>query len=641
MDIALFLLIIVGFFNAGRVFTKNIWGLKFSGPAESFVFSTALGSIIASMLITGLAFTGQVSPLTCGIVLAVLVLSGAGSLKGCGPNIMAGWHSLSFFPLSPFKTTVQLILAVLVLLSLSLALAPAFATDTLVYHLAVPKAFLEAGGIVNLPNNIFSFYPQHMEMLYLFALALGADHLAQLTGLGIVFLLLIALHQYYRKQGSATYALLVPAIFLSTPTFFTVAYSAYVDVQTAAYLFLSFYAWDNWRTQKQTGWFYLMVAFVGTALATKLTAVIALPMAVLGIALQNKTQPQKALGQCFILIFGALLFILPWLARNYYFTGNPLAPFFMQIFGGEQGMNWDITRSMQHFQYFSSYGMGHGILDFLLLPINLTFFSEIHSLRFDGQTGILYFLLVPALFSLRRQSMPMVVTFAIFMVFWFTQTQQIRLLATPFAFLTVLSVKGLEGWLSSHSEKTGDREKNFLFAILLLGLLFNTSLIAKTWLQIQPLPYILQKEGREPFLMRQIKSYPFYLLANHNVDKDEKILLVYMRNLGFLLDKPFFSDSIFEAHTLKEIIDEEVYAEGIIVRLKSLGITHVMFNYSFVFGENSALSMGERAIFKNFLHKHAQRIRVKNGFLLYRFVLDLKSEKNNTTSGPLPIPLNH
>ena len=37
----------------------------------------------------------------------------------------------------------------------------------------------------------------------MFALALGSDSLAQLTGMGIVFLLLLALWQYYRQEGSA------------------------------------------------------------------------------------------------------------------------------------------------------------------------------------------------------------------------------------------------------------------------------------------------------------------------------------------------------------------------------------------------------------------------------------------------------
>ena len=639
MDAILFLLIMLAFLSVGKAVIRKIWRLDFTSPTEEFVFSSALGSIIASVMVTGLVFIGQASSSACWALLVILLAPGLGFLKNLRQCKFKA--SPTFFPLSPLKTSAQIVLGILVFFSLSLALAPAFATDALVYHLAVPKAYLEAGGIINLPNNVFSFYPQHTEMLYLFALAMGTDHLAQLTGLGIVFLLLIALHQYYRQKGSATYALLVPTVFISTPAFFTVAYSAYVDLQAAVYIFMAFYAWENWKSRKQTGWFYMMVIFVGTALATKLTALIALPIAFLGVALQNNSSPKKVLGQCFVLVLGALLFILPWWGKNYFFTGNPFAPFFMQLFGGEQGMNWDLERSLQHFQYFSSYGMGHGILDFLLLPINLTFFGQPHSLRFDGQVGILYFLLLPALYGLRRHSMPMVITFLIFMVFWFTQTQQARLLGIPFAFLVILSIKGLEEWFSSESGKVDKQGKNFLLAVMVFGLLFNTSLIAKTWAQIQPLPYIFQKESREPFLMRQLKSYSVYLSANHLVDRDEKILLVYMRNFGFLMDKPFFSDSVFENHTLKEIIDEEVYAGDIINRLKSMSITHILFNHKFVFGENSAFSPGEKGILKNFLSRHAQRILVKNEFFLYRFVLDLKLGNSNNTSGLISIPMNH
>ena len=623
MDVLLFLLIMLAFLSAGRTITGKIWLLNFKSPTEAFVFSSALGSIIASVMVTTLAFLGQVSSLTCWGVLAILFASGLGFLKE-----LRKWKLktvLTFYPLSPLKTSIQIILGTLFFLSLSLALVPAFATDAMVYHLAVPKAYLEAGGVINLPNNIFSFYPQHTEMLYLLALALGTDHLAQLTGLGIVFLLLIALHQYYRQNSSETYALLVPALFLSTPTFFAVAYSGYVDLQAAAYTFMAFYAWENWRSRKQIGWFYLMTAFVGAALATKLSAIIALPIAFLGVVMQDEESPKKALGHCLILALGSLLLILPWWGRNYFFTGNPFAPFFMQIFGGDQGMNWDLERSLQHFQYFSTYGMGHGILDFLLLPINLTFFGQPNSLKFDGQIGILYFLLLPALLELRRQSVSIVVVFSIFMVFWFTQNQQTHLLSTPFAFLAILSIKGLEEWFSSQSSKVSVIGKNFFLIVLMLGLIFNTSLIVKVWAQIAPLPYIFQKESREPFLMRQIRSYPVYLSANHLVEPDEKILLVYMKNLGFLMDKPFFSDSVFEDHTLKKIIDEEVYAGDIINRLKSMGITHILFNHQFVFGEYSAFSPGERGILKNFLSLHAQRILVKNEFFLYRFVLDLET----------------
>ena len=70
MDVVLFLLFILGFLSAGRIFTRKIWNLNFSGPAETFVFSSALGSVIASVMMTGLVFIGQVSSLTCWGVLA-------------------------------------------------------------------------------------------------------------------------------------------------------------------------------------------------------------------------------------------------------------------------------------------------------------------------------------------------------------------------------------------------------------------------------------------------------------------------------------------------------------------------------------------------------------------------------------------
>ena len=232
-------------------------------------------------------------------------------------------------------------------------------------------------------------------------------------GHGIVFLLLLALWQYYRQEGSAAYAWLVPLIFISTPTFFSVASSAYVDLQAAAYVFLAFYSWENGCTRKQAGWFFLMALFTGAAVATKLTTVVILPLALLGLAVHGRSHKntRQVVGQCLVLVLSSLMLLLPWLARNYFFTGNPFAPFFMTFFGGENGMNWDIERSQQQFQYYSSFGMGHGIQDFLLLPINLTFFSEPHSLKFDGQIGILYLLLLPALLGLRRKSLPLVTVF--------------------------------------------------------------------------------------------------------------------------------------------------------------------------------------------------------------------------------------
>ena len=102
------------------------------------------------------------------------------------------------------------------------------------------------------------------------------------------------------------------------------------------------------------------------------------------------------------------------------------------------------------------------------------------------------------------------------------------------------------------------------------------------------------------------------------------------------MNRPFLSDTFIESHTLSEIIDKGVYAADIINRLKARGITHVLFDFNYVFGKDSKLTIGERAIFKNFLIKHGEKLSAKNGFLLYRFMLDSKTEKQTEL-----IPLNH
>ena len=102
------------------------------------------------------------------------------------------------------------------------------------------------------------------------------------------------------------------------------------------------------------------------------------------------------------------------------------------------------------------------------------------------------------------------------------------------------------------------------------------------------------------------------------------------------MDRPFLSDTFFESQTLSEIIDKGVYAADIINRLKARGITHILFDFNYVFGKDSSLTIGERAIFKNFLIKHGEQLSAKNGFLLYSFVLDSKLGKQKEL-----IPLNH
>lgn len=630
MDLVLVFVIYSSFYLAGKIIT-SLWEQTFSSPAEAFVFRTGLGLVLVTVLTTILAFAGGIYPVTPWIILGVIYLFSWRTLASLPRLVIAGlktssfrWKNLTWF--DGFNLAA---LGLLIFLALTLALAPAIKTDALVYHLAVPKAYLENRGVILLPNNIYSFFPMQVEMLYLFCLALRGEVLAQLAGLGISFLLLLALTQYYKQSVSSRLAPLVPTLYFSTFTFFFTAHAAYVDVPAAAFTFLTYYAWDRWRREKQNGWFYTMILFTGAAVASKLTAVIVLPLVFFGIVWEcRKTRDTAGVfKKILIFIAGISAFLLPWWGRNYLASGNPLVPYMMQFFGGERGINWDVSRSLQQMQYYKAFGLGHELLDFFLLPYRLTFLSETDSLRFDGKIGVLYILFIPALFWMRKRLLPLGIVFSTLMTFWFIHFQYIRLLTPAFAFLSIFLVACLENMTrippkSQTLQNLTNIAGRTLILALTLGILYNLSLIVKEWRRFDPIPYLLHQETRDQYLSRHIPSYPLFQAVNAQTDQDAVVLFIYMRNLGFLSDRKFISDTFFEAHTMRRIIQRDSSSGEISARLKNLGVTHVMFDNRYVFGEDSVFSLEEREALMRFLNAKTTLALEKNGRYLYRLMIN-------------------
>lgn len=658
MGLAFFLLIFLAFFLLGDRVSKRL-GTRFSGGGESFIFCTALGLVIVSCATLLTVLMGGAYPITFWSFLGIIYLLSINTLRFLGRALLDAVkscqrHGITDYLRPRFESFNCLFLFILFFLALTLAQAPAIATDALVYHLAVPKAYLDHHGMVSLPNNIYSFFPMQFEMVYLFCLGIGGETTAQLAGFGVSVLLLGAMAIFYKQYLAPRYSSFVPVLYFATPTFFLVSPAAYVDMPVAAFMFLTFYAWDRWRSTDQNPWFLLMILFAGSAVATKLTAVIVLPLVFLGIAFRGRDRGNTVWTLRRLLIFSLVAgwFILPWWGRNYYYTGNPFAPFFMQFFGGESAMNWDAHRSLMQMQYYKSFGMGSGLKEFLMLPAHLTFFSKQNSLRFDGVIGFLYFLLIPAWFWLRsgagktaapasNPSTPassvsgqtarpwgprqriyvLTFTFFVMMVFWFVQTQYIRLLAPAFTFLTLISVYGFERMMSVRPLSVFPW-RNLVFFAVAVALLFNLNQIYADWKTKDPLNYLMGRESRDQYMARNIPSYPLFQTVNQTLEQNARVLLVFMRNLGYLIDREFISDSFFEANTMQTLLQRDASTEGIARQLKRLGITHILFDNQYVFGQNTVFPPAHREALKNFFNANTKLTAEKNGYYLYRFMLD-------------------
>ena len=634
MDLILFTILFLAFFLAGETLAA-FWKPIYSHFLERLVFHTLLGLVTVALLTTALAFARGIYPVTGWIIVGVIFL---GSIK-IWPAL---WQEVSAFQPTPgklfgtnqpdrgFQRFNILFLGVLVVLALVLALAPPVKTDALVYHLAIPKAYLENHGIVNLPNNIYSFFPLLFDMVFLFAMTFGVESLPALCGLGMAFLLLMGMGIYFRQYLSPRLAWFVPVLFFSTPTFFEISASAYIDLALAGFMFFTFYAWDRWRETRLPFWFFYMAICAGAAWATKLTGLIILPLVVLGIALEGKKDNSSTRVMKHIVIFSGiiLLFMVPWWLRNYQYSGNPFLPLLMQFLGGEDRVNWDPSRALDFDHYVKLFGMGRGLWDLVLLPYNLTFHAQPHTLRFDGQIGIAFFVLTPALIvGLWKTRSPrwtsLTVFFAVLMLFWFIYFQYVRFLAPAFTILVLLSVAGLEKITRPESE--GGSTPRWLGRVILgvaaCAVSFNLYLIWDTWKEKAPGKYVTGQETRDQYLTRNVPRYPMYQAMN-KLPAESKVLFVYMRNLGYLAERPFHSDSVFEAHTLQSLLTQAPSPDGLHRQLRSLGITHLMFDRKYVFGKETAFSADHQTVLNGFLENRAQLLKQKDNFFLVQLVLD-------------------
>ena len=108
-----------------------------------------------------------------------------------------------------------LTLIVLIVSIILLACVPPVSKDALVHHLAVPKLYLEHGGIYELSHMPYSYYPMNLDLLYMIPLYFGNDIIPKF--IHFIFALLTAwlIFDYLRRRLNRTYALFGAAFFLS------------------------------------------------------------------------------------------------------------------------------------------------------------------------------------------------------------------------------------------------------------------------------------------------------------------------------------------------------------------------------------------------------------------------------------------
>ena len=611
--ITLIYLAVLGFTAIGvGIVIFNRIGIRFSYLSEQIYFSMGFGFAVMAYAVFAL---GALQALYPYVIVATIILFIVLSLKGWRLLGQDGRHPLIPIPQNGYERVAFFMLVVCLCVAFLLVLTPEIGKDALVYHLAVPKLFLKHQGFYFIDGNIFANYPLLGEMLYIIGLFLQGDILAKAVHFLFLLAILLGMIQFIRQRmGENAFPYLSLLIFMTVPSVFEASHMAYSDLFVTYYCLGAVFAYINWSDRRETVWLILCGVFTGLAVACKYTALLLPFIGVLGIlwiSHYNRLPVRTAVRYLCIYLICVTLAGSPFYIKNWLMTGNPFYPFLYHIFGG---LGWDQDQARLYDLFIRNLGMGRELIDYVLLPWNVSFNAKMNSSQFDGILGPIFLVMLPFALGLRKTGLDIkiITTYCILsFLFWASSAQQIRYL---FHILPLLAI--LIGFLLAYYQR---RKIIFrIMTILIAGcLLFNFYYISMEFLKIRPPGVVFGVESKDDFLKRMLPSYEMFKFINQRLQPDSRILLIYMRNYGFLCDRNYYSDSLFESYTIQKILSLSRNPKDVYMKLKERGFTHILYDKNYIDGALSTFSDKEKHLFFAFQEEFLVLIKRDGVYFLY------------------------
>jgi hypothetical protein len=573
----------------------------------------ALGLSIVTLGGMGLAALGVLKPYVIWIMLASLA---AVSYK----QIISLTRQLVSAAL-PTLTVLEAALTVVMLFALTVCLinclAPLTANDALVYHLNLPRIYSSAGRLIRLPYNAYANMPHNGEMLYTLFYSIAGETGAKLAYFFTVIAAAAAVFTLARRFVDRTPALFASGIFLIQPLVLDHRIICNVDV-LLAYLYLSaaVVAFDMWQGGRDKRRLAALAVLAGFAMGIKYTAIA--PCVTLLVILLAGVPKRPGLKTVVAGIIIAAAVFSPWLVKNEAFVGNPVYPLLETRFDGQ---NWDEAQATALMSWQRGMGMGRGITDYLLLPVNIIMKGKpgLNYTRFDGTMTPVLLMLVPlALLGRRRSTSVLFAMAAIGFGFWAVTSQQLRFLIPVIALLAVLGGVGL----SNLAARVSMRALTVVLALVVLAeisTLFVSDQYRKPFLASSfgdRLPVVTGLETRQAYLERSVQSYSMYEYINRTLPEDERVFLLW-ENRAYFLERPYLADSFFEASTLMRMAAKCASAEILKQRIRGQGYRYVVVNH--LLGEvfSRLYPADDVAIVSDLVANHLTPVKTLNRLTLY------------------------
>jgi len=542
----------------------------------------ALGLMIIPYLVLALAACRLLHPFALAALLAVPCVPALPRLvRGLGARARRS----SDPPRAPFPrpgSWVWLALALLLAAGpLLSALGPQIGWDAEVYHLALPERYLFHGGIYLTPFSLYSAFPGHMEMFYLLALGLSGEVAAKLVHFEFG-VLLFALLYVVASRESRRCAVLALLFLASEPLLYKEMSWAYNDLVGPFYALFAFVGLRSWSESGERTPLLRAGLFAGACLAARYLGGAVLLSLCAALWLVPVRAPLPARVRATLGLAGLSgLALLPWLVRNWFFTGNPLAPSLQALFyvGGDEFFSTLAIRQIDAF--IDVIGMGRDGWALLELPWNLTVGTTPGNYRngFGFQLGPLHAIgyasaVAVALLRRRRDMLRAGVWVAAFVLLWFPLIQEARYLL-PLAGILAL----LGGWAFDELLPRRLAPGSLLWLVPLLGV----GLAASAQLDGLGKRYelALGSVSHAAELQRYAGPAGAAALREALVSlPDAKVFLVAESRSYLFHGLDYIPYQSLEAPPSLDWINGQADLEALHCALQDMGVTHVFMNFN-------------------------------------------------------------
>lgn len=513
---------------------------------------------------------------------------------------------------NPVSISLFLLLISLITATAILGSVPPVDRDALTHHLFVPKLWLQHGGIHEIPEIPFAYYPMNLDLLYMIPLYFGNDIIPKYIHYSFALLTAWLIHHFLSKRLESTYGLLGAIFFLTIPIIVKLSITVYVDLGLVFFTTASLLLLLHWAERDfQLRYLLLSGLCCGLAAGTKYNGLISIFVLTLFVPIifqrySEKEKQSNGKALLFGLIFATttLATFSPWLIKNYAWTGNPIYPMYNSLFqknqqstvGASQLIAVEAPNVLNQITNKGAFASRKALYhetwgQTLLLPVRFFFEGQDDNPQFfDGKLNP-FLLVLPIMAFWFKPSSPqegrekkILLSFSLiyFFLTFFQEALRIRYIVPIVAPLVILSIYGLQGLRTTLTRKIGEGNISITASVVTVAVIsclmlgYNTQYIIKQFTTVDPLPYLQGEVSRDQYITAFRPEYPAIQYANSVLPSDAKVLCIFLGNRGYYMDfNPVFEQP-YSGGVFSRFLASDRPEHTILDEMRDRGISHIL-----------------------------------------------------------------